>query len=457
MNFPTAAKTEDLAQIARATFDAAQRAVDARQAVQKAVRVAGERLFIDDSEFDWREIPGIYAIALGKAAAEMASALSNVVGDKLRGGVISCPKNAGTFSDSDFPRVWKIFHGGHPLPNQESLAAARAAFALLERANNKNSLVIILVSGGGSAMMELPCNEEISLANLQTTNQVLVNCGAKIGEINALRRRISRVKGGGLRRAAENAKQVTLIISDTNDGEAYNVASGPTMEPENDLSEAEIAEIMRRYELTKALPRTVVDCLEKPFPKIRNPILKTQHWQVLSSNSSATTAAANQLREFNFAVEMADDLIETQIDEGCAELVKRLGDLRTQTSPEQSVAIVSGGEFACPVRGSGTGGRNLESALRTAILFNELKKEAKWQNANFVALYAGTDGIDGNSPATGAVCTETTIERAKTKNLDADKFLETSDSYNFFAALDDQIEIGATGTNVRDIRILLAY
>ena len=387
----------------------------------------------------------------GKAAFGMAQGLSDILGDKLTNGVISAPP-----SNEKLPQNWRTFRGGHPTPNAESLAAASAAFELLNVGDKENSLVIFLVSGGGSAMMEMPSSEKITLADLQTANKILVNCGATIGEINALRRRISCIKSGGLSRVLTEAKSVSLIISDTNDGEEYNVASGPTIESDSDFSHAEILEVVARYDLREKLPLTVLETVQSSRLKVQSSKSEIQNWQVLLSNKTAVEAAANALREQGFEVEIIKDLIETPIEKGCAELVKRLCDLREKVSSEKPVALVSGGEFVCPVRGNGSGGRNTESALRTAILFDELRKNEKWRETNFAALFAGTDGIDGNSTAAGAIADENTLHEARNLNLDAHEFLETSDSYNFFKRLNRQIEIGATGTNVRDVRILLA-
>ena len=444
MSFQVVTQKQDLPQIARQAFNRAVAAVDASAAVETAVRIDGERLFVADAEFDLNRTREIYAVALGKAAFKMAQGLSRSLGAKLTGGVISAVKFDEKLSDN-----WQTFVGGHPTPNRESLTAARAAFELLKIADKPESLVIFLVSGGGSAMMEMLVDDRITLADLQTANKILVNCGATIGEVNAIRRGISKVKGGGLTQILINANAVSLIISDTNDNEAFNVASGPTIEP--DLSETEIQNIVERYGLREKLPETVCQALENVKPKIQNPKSKIQNWTVLRSNRDAIEAAANFLREQNFVVEVADDLVETLIDTGCAELVKRLLTLREKTTSEKSVALVSGGEFVCPVRGNGVGGRNLESALRTAVLFDEPKRQGK-----FAALFAGTDGIDGGSTAAGAVVDENTFKLARELNLDAREFLTNSDSDGFFTCLNQRIEIGATGTNVRDVRILLA-
>ena len=164
----------------------------------------------------------IYSIAIGKAATSMALGLDDALGNQLSAGVI-------VSSSTHASQRWQSFTGGHPLPNEDSLAAARAAFSLLDRANDEQATVIFLISGGGSAMIEWPISDDISLADLRAANQDLVSCGARIAEINSVRRAFSAVKGGGLARRASRTQMFTLIVSDTNAGEEASVASGPTL------------------------------------------------------------------------------------------------------------------------------------------------------------------------------------------------------------------------------------
>ena len=171
----------------------------------------------------------------------------------------------------------------------------------------------------------------------------------------------------------------------------------------------------------------------------------------LLDNQTAIETVVESANNLGFKVEIEADLVETPIDKGCRELVSRLLSL-WKSANKNPVALISGGEFACPVRGSGVGGRNSEATLRCLLEIEKLKTE----KFDFAILNCGTDGIDGNSSATGAIADSTTLGRAKLMNLDAAEFLQNSDAFTFFASLDDAITTGATGTNVRDIRILLA-
>jgi len=316
----------------------------------------------------------------------MALGLEDAIGARLTAGVISAPPSSDSLSQQ-----WEIFEGGHPLPNDASLAAAQAAFALLDRANAERAFVIFLVSGGGSAMMESPT---IPLHELRRVNEQLISGGARISEINAVRRTFSRIKGGGLARYASSARIATLIVSDTNPGDEANVASGPTLSPD----------------------------INSPY-------------QVLLDNTTALEAAQQKATALGFSSTIAHHICEQPIDQGCDLLLR-----------EQAECVISGGEFSCPVRGDGMGGRNLETVLRLALRMSA-----------DVALSAGTDGIDGNSPAAGAIADENTISRARSAGLDPNDFLARSDSYNFFEKLNDLIITGPTGTNVRDLRILLKF
>ncbi|MDT4897312.1 MAG: glycerate 2-kinase [Acidobacteriota bacterium] len=435
---------------AREIFLEALHGVDAREAVRRAASLDGSHLKLVKTTVDLTNHPtGIYSVAIGKAARPMASALSEMLGERLAAGVIAAPTSDTSLSDR-----WRVFEGGHPLPNQASLDAARAAFDLLRRAESERAPVIFLISGGGSALMEWPREEGTTLEELRAINDALISCGANIVEINAVRRAISAVKGGGLERRAPNCAQISLIVSDTNAGEEKIVASGPTFDPPTDSSEA--AAVIARYELEASLPasilRAIRHCSEKMVAPSHYPL--REHY-VLLDNECALASAAEAARSRGFAVEIAHDVVEQAIAEGCSLLLAQLLDLSRRASREhRGVCLISGGEFACPVRGSGVGGRNAESALRWAIELDARAGDSGFSHA--VALSIGTDGVDGNSPAAGALCDETTIKRARRFNLDAHHFLDESNAYNFFQPLGDAIITSPTGTNVRDLRIMLA-
>jgi hydroxypyruvate reductase len=439
---------------AREIFDETLNAVDAGAAVRGAVRLAESQLSVCNTAIELGNRK-IYSVAIGKAAFTMASTLEQTLGDSFTAGLMSGPHGhtSNQLPEWKLNSRWRHFEGGHPLPNETSLLAATEAFRLLQRANEARALIIFLISGGGSAMLEWPVNDKITLADLRIANKTLVNCGASISEINAVRRSFSAVKGGRLAMHAPNCDQITLIISDVPPGEERNVASGPTLAPRVDALTA--LEVIEKYDVHAQLPETVMCAVESDSAPTKHVSTSLRQHFVLLDNQSALEAASAAARRLGFRTEIATDITGQPIEDGCPRLVTRLNTLRdrakaTQSSESNTVCLISGGEFACPVRGEGFGGRNMETALRLAT------DKSLPSPAPFVALCAGTDGIDGNSPGAGAIVDSTSSERARAIGLDPKDFLDRSDAYSFFVAVGDAISTGPTGTNVRDIRILLS-
>lgn len=442
------ADDSDLVTTARRIFTSALEHLDPGDAVRRAVRVSADRVLVLDHSVAHEPDQRLFAVALGKAAAAMAAALEAVLGDRLAGGVLSgAPLDSETMR---FPNRWQLFAGGHPLPNHESLAAARAAFGLLDKANRLRAPVIFLISGGGSAMMEAPLDDSVTLEDLRDMNRILVGCGATIAEVNSVRRAVSSVKGGGLARAAGDCDQITLIVSDTNTGDEAAVASGPTIL--NPVSAFDAARVVGRYHLDRLLPQRVLNAIMRAQPQQPNPASETLRRQyVLLDNRHALGKAAEAARRLGFTVELASDVVEEKIVDGCDILLSRLVDLKRRSSA--GICLLSGGEFSCPVRGPGRGGRNAETALRWAM---SIEGAGEMKGGQLALLSAGTDGIDGNSPAAGAVAHHLTLIKGRERGLDARIFLESSDAYTFFSAIGDAVVTGPTGTNVRDLRIMLA-
>jgi hydroxypyruvate reductase len=427
---------------AREIFDEALRGVDAGDAVRRAIQFSGSHFSICETAISARPI---YAVAIGKAALSMGHALERSLGQFFNGGVLVGPSPNLEQVDWLSKSRWNWYVGGHPLPNRESLAASADAVGLLQRANQERALIVFLISGGGSAMMEWPATGTISLTDLQDANRVLVSCGASISEINSVRRAFSALKGGKLAARASNCDQITLVVSDVPAGEEYNVASGPTIRAPQDSANA--LEVVDGYDLRSQLPESIMQAIEtaREFSPASNFLRESF---VLLNNQNAVRSAAAAAEQHGFTVDIASDISDQSIVDGCEQLRDRL---RGKAEDGAPVCLISGGEFACPVNGDGIGGRNLETALRLAISHADANPEKQ-----FVACCAGTDGIDGNSPAAGAIIDNTTIERAKAMGLDAQDFLSRSDAFSFFKALGDAQIVGPTGTNVRDLRILLA-
>lgn len=363
----------------------------------------------------------------------MALALNEALGTRIEKGLCISFRKLHPVN-----RNWTMFGGGHPVPNSDSLRAAQACFELLQQANSERALVIFAVSGGGSAMLEWPVNQSISLENLQDANRALVLCGATIAEINVVRRAFSAVKGGKLAAFAPMARIITLIISDTNPGDEASVASGPTLLSQS--PEVSAAEVVLKYNLASQLPESILDVINGPQEKIQ-PHPNATHY-VLADNHTALKAAAEEASFFGFRTVVVHDICEQEISEGCALLLARL------QAEEPPVCLISGGEFSCPVHGTGRGGRNLETVVRCAMDLDPSGKQ-------IVVLSEATDGLDGNSGAAGGIADNETLLRAQTLGLNPSDFLTRSDSFNFLEPLGDAFGQGPTHTNVRDIRILL--
>jgi hydroxypyruvate reductase len=427
---------------ARQIFFSALQAVDARAATRRTVSLNDSLLKIGETEIEIAARP-IYVVAIGKAAGTMAAGLTDVLGNRITRGIICGPAQ-----ESIQLHGWQTFVGGHPLPTQPSLIAARAALQLLTYAE-AGALILFLISGGGSAMFELPV-DKINLFDLREANRQLVSCGARIAEMNSVRRGFSAVKGGKLALTAPNTDQITLIVSDTNVGEASCVASGPSIEPDAKATPA--SEVVKRYGLENSLPKSILEAIGRYADVSRASTHHLRAHYVLLDNRTALEGADLEARKLGFIVEVARDINEQEIDAGCDLLISRAQALWNRHGGKP-VCLLSGGEFSCRVSGDGVGGRNLETVMRCAMKLDSLPREDS--SPNWVVLSAGTDGIDGNSEAAGAVADQTTLSRAAAKGVSPESYLSRSDSFHFFEHLGDVIVTGPTGTNVRDVRIVL--
>ena len=397
-------------------------------------------LRVRDDLYDLQSYSRVLVVSIGKAGHTMAEALTAQVGASLDGIVAS------SVETSVQVHGFRYFRGGHPTPNAESIQSARAILKALE-AQTSSSLVIFMLSGGGSSIVEKPIDEEISLDDLITTYRALVLSGAPIGEINTIRKHISAVKGGRLARAASVAQQVSLLVSDVPDNSPDALASGPTM-PDSTTVE-DCLRIAEKYDLLKQFPQSTRELFERhaleETPKSDDPAFHRARWWPVLSNRTAVEEASAAAEHAGFVVHADNSCDDWDYERAAEYLLRRLHDLRKEFG---RVCLICGGEVTVKVTHGGVGGRNQQFALACAL---------KIAGEQITVLSAGTDGADGNSPAAGAVADGTTLERAKARGLDARGALERFDAYPFFSALGDAIETGPTGNNLRDLRILLAY
>jgi hydroxypyruvate reductase len=426
---------------ARSIFLAALSEASISRGFSRHVHYERGVLRVCEDLYDLHSYSRVFVVSIGKAGHTMVDALSQQVGDTLEGIVAS------SVQPQSQVRGFRYFRGGHPTPNEESIQAASAILRAVE-SQPASALVIFMISGGGSSILEKPLDDELSLPDLIATYRALVLSGAPIAEINAIRKHLSAVKGGRLALAASPAQQLSLLVSDVPDATPDALASGPTM-PDS-TSVADCYRIAEEYNLLPRLPASARELFERHMleetPKSDDPAFVRARWWTILSNQSAVQAASEAAERAGFIVHVDNSCDDWDYDRTATYLLDRLREFRKQASP---VCLISGGEVTVKVSGtSGTGGRNQQFALACA---------EKIAGENITVLSAGTDGVDGNSPAAGAVVDGTTLQRAKTAGLNVRAALENFDAYPLLSALGDAIEIGPTGNNLRDLRILLAY
>lgn len=398
-------------------------------------------LRVCDDLYDLSSYTRTVCISFGKAAHRMAEILGRQVGTTVTG-IVADPNR----HPYQLPG-YRYFAGGHPQPNEESVRGAEAILKTLG-ALNPQSLAIFLVSGGGSAAVEKPADSEISLPDLVATYKALVNSGAPIAQINAVRKHLSAVKGGRMAQAAQGAQQVSILVSDVPENALDSLSSGPTM-PDSSTVE-DCYRIVHEHNMLPDFPASVRELFERraleETPKPDNAaFLRSRWWKVLS-NETAEKAAAAAAAKHGFAVEIDHSCDDWDYARGADYLLDRLRTLRRGVA---KACLVSGGEVTVKVpSNAGSGGRNQHFALYCA---------QKIAGENITALSAGTDGIDGVSPAAGAVADGTTLERAQKEGLDAAAHFNGFNAFPLFDKLGDSIQTGPTGNNVRDLRVLMAW
>jgi hydroxypyruvate reductase len=402
----------------------------------RVLQVGAERIELEP-------LKKILVVAIGKAAAPMAAAFGQIVAPDVVSGVVVAPA-----LPAQPLRHFMAYRGGHPYPDASSFYAADVALELLEDLK-PYYLVVYLLSGGGSALCEKPVSEEISLDDCREFYRLLVTGGANIVEMNVLRKHLSAIKGGRLARQAHPARQITLYVSDVPADQPSTVASGPTMPDESSVDDCQ--EIAARYQLTGRLPASIRKMFrDRTLPETPKPgdeAFSNSSWHCLLDNQSALDELEAGARARGWHVEIDLSVDDWPVATAANHLLRRLERARKE-NPGRTVALLTGGELSCPVTGNGLGGRN------QAFVLDCVPKIA---GKKMAVISAGTDGIDGNSAAAGAVADSSTLERAGEMGLDPEDFQRRSDSYHFFERLGDTLMTGPTGNNVRDVRLLVAW
>ena len=412
-------------------------AVEPGNAVRRFVKLEKNLLHIDDETYHLDEFERVNVLGLGKATEAMSLALLDVLTPHPSRGLL-IPKVAFDSPASGFT----VSPGGHPVPTEASVLAGNAAFDLASSLTERD-LLICLISGGGSALMTSP-QHGLDLADLQTLTRLLLACGARVDEINTLRRHLDRVKGGGVARSANGARIISLILSDVVDNPLEAIASGPTAPDPTTREDA--LNILKKYDLLGKAPAAILKVLENSSetPKSNNPIFERVQNALVGSNSLAAGAGFEMAKSLGFQAHFLGDTWQGEARSVAIDLCKFF-----KRNYERPFCLIAGGETTVTLRGHGKGGRNQELALAAAIEMNGL------ENSMLIAL--ATDGEDGPTDAAGAVVTGETIQRAKEKNIAADSFLENNDAYSFFDRFGDLLKPGPTGTNVNDLMMLFGF
>jgi hydroxypyruvate reductase len=433
----------DLKQAARRIFQETLAAIDISATMQRKLTRKGTRVTCGETNFDLRDFEKLRVVAIGKAAHGMVDGLARVLAPFVNfEGVVAAP----TIPVKPVAGL-KYFAAGHPVPNEESWKAAEAILSLLKKCDEK-ALIFFLLSGGGSALCELPLDVRQTLKDLQQMYQALVTCGASIDEINTIRKHLSAVKGGRLAAAAERATKITLAVSDVPSEKESALASGPTLPDPTTVADA--YRLVGQYHLAEKFPATLRRWLEEKkmpeTPKAADPSFHNSYFSLLLGMDDLFHPAHHAAESEGFVTCCDNATDDWPVEKAAEQLLGQLEELR-KTHVGHRVALIADGEVSSPVTGDGVGGRN--SAFVLACV-------EKIAGKKMAVLSAGTDGIDGNSPAAGAVADGRTFELAREKGLDPADVFRRSDAYTFFSKLDDAIVTGPTGNNLRDLRILLA-
>ena len=432
----------DLKELATRVFLESLRAIEPGSKIKEKLRIDANILSVNGESIVLDRYLEVVLIGMGKASMKMGAAVEGLLEERIKRGILV------TNHRFEIDVRSEVVVAGHPLPDAESLRAGEQIVRLVQSCSG-DSLIIFLISGGGSALVELPLSGEISLEDLRTTNQALISCGASIHEINIVRKCLSKIKGGRLGYLARKSTSVGLYVSDVNPGDIRSIASNPLLS-EGSAGEA-FFNVVDKYELMERLPSSVVRTIgqENLFRFAGEQGDKDLLAVLLMDNSDALQAAAEVASKLGFHVEVDSDLIEGNYESVADVSIKRLLNLRSRAGGP--VCIISGGEVSCPVRASGLGGRNQEFVLYSAARLAHLGLgEAA------AVLSCGTDGIDGNSPAAGAVADGNSTARAARLGEDASTYIRANDSYTFFKKMGGLVVTGPTGNNVRDVRVLMA-
>ncbi|MDQ3684561.1 MAG: DUF4147 domain-containing protein [Acidobacteriota bacterium] len=431
-----------LAEIMAAALDA----VEPGAAVRRALRGAVSNTFVIGRNLELNAAGQVFVVGAGKACAPMTEAAAEVLSERIGAGVIVVKEGHLGTAGSRIGAI-ELFEAGHPLPDARGIAAAERLAALAAEAT-ADDLLVVLISGGGSALLTLP-DSGLSLADVRQLTQVLLACGATINEINALRKRCLQLAGGRLAQLAAPAQIATLIISDVVGSPLDVIASGPTAPDSTTYADA--WNVVERYRIESELPPSIINHLRRGLagevpetPKCSAPFWEHVHNTIIADNATAAEAAIKAARARGFDAQLLTTYLEgeaREVGRVAASIAREL--VRNDAERKRPVLIVAGGETTVTLRGQGRGGRNQELAL------GAVEGLAGLDGALIATL--ATDGGDGPTDAAGAIVTGETLARARALNLEPGVFLRENNAYDFFARLGASLRPGPTLTNVNDL------
>ena len=412
--------------------------------VRRELRICG----IKGEKVTIANIDNIYVVGAGKACGRMAESLCSVLGQRVTQGAITVPYGDIQTASGKLPQTLYVTEAAHPIPDEAGIRGSEKMVDLLGKAG-PNDLVFVLISGGGSALLPLPA-PGLTLSDKQKITGALLTSGATIQEINIIRKHLSAIKGGQLLKHTNNARVVSLILSDVVDDDVSSIASGPTCPDPSTFADA--LKILGKYRLAGSRNPAVRHIIKgsrgliEDTPKPGDSLFKNVHNVLIGNNEIACRAAAGFLRRRRIRTAYLGSRFSGEASNFGRFLARFAGDLRNRE--QRQFAIVLGGETTVTIKGrAGMGGRNQESGLSCAMRLP----------SGILVACMGTDGIDGMSDAAGALVSKSTTANARRKKLDLTRYLKQHDSYTALKATNSLIFTGRTGTNVNDIAIIFSH
>lgn len=426
-------------------LEAALGAIEPGRCLHQLLTLDQSELTTPSATFDLRDFRKVWLLAVGKASIPMAMALEEILASYLEEGQAVAPR-----SDQGLLFKTKVWQASHPEPDQAGLEAAAGILEWLQQELEERDLLVLALSGGGSALFPAPL-PGISLEDKQKVTHELLRSGATIHEMNALRKHLSRVKGGRLLDFTRGARVLVLALSDVAGDDFSSIASGPASP--DPTTRQDCLEILERYHLRSSLPPSVTNSLNleqgSETPKPGDPRFSRVSHCLVANNHTALAGAAEKAARLGYTPLILSSSLSGECHSTAANLAAIAREVVHYSSPvAPPCCLLSGGECTLRVRGEGKGGRNQEMAL-------EFSRHIEDWNAPLLFASVGSDGIDGPTDAAGAVVDPKTLRRAAALGLDPRAYLARNDSYHFFQRLEDLILTGPTQTNVMDLQILL--